>query len=185
MPKILNNLEERIYKKAGKLFCEFGYDIVDMRAIARECDIAVGTLYNYYSSKKDLYLKIVRNSWDKTFFKLSKIVNEEKKLEEKVCNFIIVLYDDMSDRRGIGIDIRKAEGKKENKIADFEKNLLDELTNLINKLFKGQEMSDCNVCEKLAYTLLFQTIIFENFFKEERKNNIEFLYKTVMTFIAV
>ena len=51
MPKIINNLEENILSAARRLVAEQGYAAVTMRAIAKECGIAVGTFYNYYPSK--------------------------------------------------------------------------------------------------------------------------------------
>lgn len=53
MPKIIKNLEEKIFNNAQKLFCENGYENVDMKTIAENCSIAVGTLYNYFPNKKN------------------------------------------------------------------------------------------------------------------------------------
>ena len=46
MPKIIENPEENILSAARRLVAEQGYAAVTMRAIAKECGIAVGTFYN-------------------------------------------------------------------------------------------------------------------------------------------
>ena len=51
MPKIIDNLEENILSAARRLVAEQGYAAVTMRAVAKECGIAVGTFYTYHPSR--------------------------------------------------------------------------------------------------------------------------------------
>lgn len=51
---------DRIREVALRLFAETGYDKTTIRLIAREADMALGLLYNYYSSKEDLLRDIYR-----------------------------------------------------------------------------------------------------------------------------
>ena len=55
MPKIIENPEENILSAARRLVAEQGYAAVTMRAIAKECGIAVGTFYNYYPSEQNMH----------------------------------------------------------------------------------------------------------------------------------
>ena len=63
MPKIINNLEENILSAARRLVAEQGYAAVTMRAIAKECGIAVGTFYNYYPSKDAMLAACLLHDW--------------------------------------------------------------------------------------------------------------------------
>jgi len=49
----------RIQNAAVKLFSETGFDNTIMESIAKEADLGVGTLYNYYESKGDILLSII------------------------------------------------------------------------------------------------------------------------------
>ena len=63
MPKIINKLEENILAAARRLVAEQGYAAVTMRAIAKECGIAVGTFYNYYPSKDAMLAACLLHDW--------------------------------------------------------------------------------------------------------------------------
>ena len=51
MPKIVENVKERIILETRKQIKEVGYSKVTIRSIAKACGIGVGTIYNYFESK--------------------------------------------------------------------------------------------------------------------------------------
>ncbi|MEG2353130.1 MAG: TetR/AcrR family transcriptional regulator [Clostridium sp.] len=102
MPKIIKNLEITICNTALELFCTLNYDEVDMKTIAKNSGIAVGTLYNYFSNKLELYIFILCKSWDITFEKINQIRELEKDSSEKIRILISVLYKDVVFRNGMG-----------------------------------------------------------------------------------
>lgn len=101
MPKIIHDLNKRIEQSALELFNAYDYNQVDMKMIAKKCGIAVGTLYNYYPNKKQLFIHIVECSWRKTSQALDKIYLQDLSPEEKLSQSIEVLYDDISHRKGM------------------------------------------------------------------------------------
>jgi AcrR family transcriptional regulator len=52
--------EARILRAAAKLFETKGYERTGMQDIARRANLAVGTIYNYFPSKPEIVLVIVR-----------------------------------------------------------------------------------------------------------------------------
>ena len=50
---------QAILEVAGELFLSKGFGAVSMREIAEVCDIATGTLYNYFKSKGQIFIEIV------------------------------------------------------------------------------------------------------------------------------
>ncbi len=67
MPKIIENVKTDILEAARRMLMETGYDAFNMRALAEECGISVGTLYNYYPSKIDIVLSIMEEAWEHAF----------------------------------------------------------------------------------------------------------------------
>lgn len=63
---------KRIFAAGEKLFKEKGYEDVTISDIAKEADVGVGTIYNYFSSKNEILLSIVAE------------ICAEKKPEEKI-----------------------------------------------------------------------------------------------------
>ena len=63
MPKILENVREKAITETRKILEEQGYEKLAMRDIARKCDVAVGTMYNYFPSKEYLTGCVVLEDW--------------------------------------------------------------------------------------------------------------------------
>ena len=60
MPKIVNHDAYRLelLTQCFELFARYGYTNISMRQIAEEIGISTGTLYHYFSSKKELFKQI-------------------------------------------------------------------------------------------------------------------------------
>ena len=63
MPKIIENLEQRLIKEAKKQLQECGYSNVTIRSVAKGCGVGVGTVYNYFPSKEALLATYILESW--------------------------------------------------------------------------------------------------------------------------
>ena len=63
MPKIIDNLPSSLQEEARRQIQESGYGSVTMRSIAEACDVALGTLYNYYPSKDALIESFMEKDW--------------------------------------------------------------------------------------------------------------------------
>lgn len=50
-----------------KIVAEKGLTALNMRTVADECHIALGTLYNYYSGKEDLLIATIESVWRDIF----------------------------------------------------------------------------------------------------------------------
>lgn len=63
MPKVIEDAKAKILKTARAQLFEQGYTNFTLRAIAEQCGIAVGTIYNYFSSKDMLIASIMVEDW--------------------------------------------------------------------------------------------------------------------------
>ena len=63
MPKIIQNLENRLIEEARKQIEASGYGAVTIRSIAQACGVGVGTVYNYFPSKEVLIAKHLLDDW--------------------------------------------------------------------------------------------------------------------------
>ena len=63
MPKIIENIREQLLDEAKRQINEFGYENTTIRSVARECGIAVGTVYNYFKSKDMLIASFILKDW--------------------------------------------------------------------------------------------------------------------------
>ncbi len=63
MPKIIENLREALLLEAKRQIAERGYKATTIRSVAGECDVAIGTVYNYFSSKDMLIASFMLEDW--------------------------------------------------------------------------------------------------------------------------
>ena len=59
--------KEEIMRVCRKIVSERGISALNMRVVAKECGIALGTLYNYYSDKDDLLIATIKSVWKDIF----------------------------------------------------------------------------------------------------------------------
>lgn len=107
MPKVINDIEKKIFNAAMELFGDLGYDNVDMKMMANRAGLAVGTLYNYYQNKIQLYSDVLEFSWDETLRKIDENSKSNISPELKIRKYFEVLYDDIEGRKGLGNEIAK------------------------------------------------------------------------------
>jgi len=82
MPKLIDNLRNRILDSAKRMLAEKGYQGLTVREVAEECGIASGTVYNYFKSKEMLVATIIGNSWITTLTETDKAISKAKTVSE-------------------------------------------------------------------------------------------------------
>lgn len=63
MPKVIENVREQLLKEARNQVAKNGYRKTTVRSVAGACNIAVGTVYNYFKSKDMLIASFMADDW--------------------------------------------------------------------------------------------------------------------------
>ena len=63
MPKIIENLENKLIEEAKKQITESGYSAMTIRSVAKACGVGVGTVYNYFPSKEAMMATYMLTDW--------------------------------------------------------------------------------------------------------------------------
>ena len=63
MPKIIENLPQRLLEEARRQIEESGFGALTIRSVAKACGVSVGTVYNYYPSKEALVASFMLDDW--------------------------------------------------------------------------------------------------------------------------
>ncbi len=58
---------QAILRVCRGIVAEKGLSALNMRVVAQECNVALGSLYNYFSSKDELVLATIENVWQDIF----------------------------------------------------------------------------------------------------------------------
>ena len=63
MPKIIENIRERLLIEARRQVMEESYSAMTIRSVASACGVGIGTVYNYFSSKDMLVASFMLEDW--------------------------------------------------------------------------------------------------------------------------
>lgn len=77
LSKIIDNPKELILNKAKEVMHNEGYSSVSIRRIAKECNVSIGTIYNYFPSKKELVVEMMVNFWKECFYDIDNVVKSD------------------------------------------------------------------------------------------------------------
>lgn len=64
MPKIIENLKDRLLAETERQLSQSGYGALTIRSIALSCGVGVGTVYNYFPSKEALVASFLLGDWN-------------------------------------------------------------------------------------------------------------------------
>jgi AcrR family transcriptional regulator len=181
MPKIINNLDEIIFEKSNELFCSSGYDNVDMKAIAKSCNIAVGTLYNYYPNKKSIYMGVLKKSWNETFEKIKTLDYYDKEISLK--KLIDILYDDILHRKGLTKDIGVLSQRGDEDFIQFEKYILKVIQTCIYRIKGSYDYEYETMDIKLSVLFLNSIVTLAHNYSNDGDENKDIIYKMISTII--
>lgn len=87
MPKVIEKLREELIREVRRELEEYGYGKITVRTIASACNVGVGTVYNYFSSKDELVATVVWEDWKET------VVDFKKKTFSSDKEIIKGVYD--------------------------------------------------------------------------------------------
>lgn len=84
MPKIIEDLENRILVAARKRLLDQDLSSFSARAIADDCKIAVGTIYNYYKDLDSLLAAVMAEDWIEEMNRAGLALEEASSFEEGI-----------------------------------------------------------------------------------------------------
>ncbi len=90
MPKIIENIKERLLNEAKKQIAENGYAKTTIRSVAIACELGTGTVYNYFKSKDHLIATFMAEDWLSLLGKLKESAPaDDKALLKSIFNVLI------------------------------------------------------------------------------------------------
>ena len=101
MPRKIPDLENKILHAAASSFLEKGYATVSMKVVAAEAGTSVGNLYNYYPSKKDLFLAGRRRFLEEFQGKLEALSGRDLDPRQELENLLLELLDTLEKWSGL------------------------------------------------------------------------------------
>ncbi len=92
MPKIIENLPQRLLEEAHRQIEESGFAAMTIRSVAKGCGVGVGTVYNYYPSKEALVAGFMLDDWKNCIATIQSSAETADQLE----SVLQVIYDQIT-----------------------------------------------------------------------------------------
>lgn len=84
MPKVIDNLRETILLQAREIVVNQGIDKLTMREVSNKTGIAVGTVYNYFPTKRELTTVLIEKYWYEYLIHIDEIDSSVDDLFDKL-----------------------------------------------------------------------------------------------------
>jgi AcrR family transcriptional regulator len=95
MPKIIAGLRERLISEAERQLVEGGYSTMTIRSVAKACQVAVGTVYNYFPAKEDFVASVLLQRWRQAVEEIAAVAEEAqvpemllRSMYDQLCAFM-------------------------------------------------------------------------------------------------
>lgn len=93
MPKVIENAREIILETAKENLLSDGYDRLSLRGVSKQCNMAVGTIYNYFPSKITLITAIMLEDWTAQKEKMQRACEHAENVEAGIQTIFINLRE--------------------------------------------------------------------------------------------
>lgn len=126
--------KQRILDAAAILFSKKQYHEVMVEDVARLASIAKGTVYNYFSSKEEIYFTIIRERMDNLLVSLEQKIKSGSDSRNALRSFVIHLYMFMMKYREFFLIYSKETLNAENQICSSISEMQDRLGKMLGKI---------------------------------------------------
>lgn len=190
---------EKIIEAAFKLFNEKGYFNTTTTDIAKEADIATGSIYTYFKDKKEIYIEVLnrvtknisepsQSFWENNgkldLQDIEKVKNVLKMFIKSMMiyhNFSKLFHDDMEALYLLDKDIASVRKENYEIRMKYTRNILD----ILSIPFKNKEASDlflhyCNLLiDDVCHQILYDTSKNSDLYVEQTADMLYTLLKNV------
>lgn len=125
---------ERMLEVAADLFSKKNYHEVMMDDVARLTNVAKGTVYNYFSSKEELYFTIMSSKLGHLNSSLKNKIASEISVIDSLHTYVIHLYMFMMKYQSFFLMYQKEYLNAENKFCDELRLMNDELKSILSDI---------------------------------------------------
>lgn len=151
---------ELMLEVAAELFSKKNYHEVMMDDVARLTDVAKGTVYNYFTSKEELYFTIMSSKLKKLNTSLKNKIASEISIIDSLHTYVIQLYMFMMKYQNFFLIYQKEYLNAQNEFCDELRTMSEELKSILSDIiYKGKRDNQFrSIDESFAVKLVLGSI---------------------------
>jgi len=180
----------KIIEAASLLFAQKNYHEVMMEDVAKLASLAKGTVYNYFTSKEELYFSIMQQRMEKLISSLKNKIAGDNTSIDSLHSFIIHTYMFMMKYQTFFLMYQKESLKTENEICSELCTMEKELKGILKSIIKSGKNENLfrQIDEDFAVDLILGSIygsvsrgIEKRYTEDEMVKDREGLYEFIVT----
>jgi TetR/AcrR family transcriptional regulator, cholesterol catabolism regulator len=149
----------RVIDAAMTLAAKGGYDAVQMRAVAQEADVALGTLYRYFSSKDQLLLAGLEQLAGEMQEQLHEHPVEGRTSHERVSKVLRKLCDVLEAEPLLAHAVVTALSSSDPDVAEHTAGVQKRLTAMIAEALDGESIDDIDGVTNVLGMVWFSSML--------------------------
>lgn len=146
--KVAQETKDRIRKAAVEIISEEGFFNTRMQDIADQAGLAVGTIYNYFSSKDKVLAYIFKAEMERRLEIMSDLKEQELSTREFLAEFLNRHFSALIENPHLGrVLVREKDfsrGEKSNQIKEHMNSLIKMLEEIFEAGYQRGEIKDIN-----------------------------------------
>lgn len=170
MPKIIEEPREAILSHAKDIVLKHGYDQLTIRNVAKDAEVSIGTVYNYFPTKRDLMVQLLEDYWNAYLITIDEIDRKYPDMYDKLHRIYKELEVFVKDFREIWVKDYPGTHKDEafTKSSDF----LEKLNRRLEKILDASKENKSKDLSLNTYTTA--KFIMMNFFMMAMMNQFDY-----------
>jgi len=155
-----NQKRKNIIEAAAVLFSQKSYHEVMMEDVAKLSSIAKGTVYNYFTSKEELYFSIMNLRMEKLTSSLQEKIQSEMSSIDSLHSFVIHLYMFMMKYQSFFLMYQKESLKNDHELCAELVSLEKDLRNILADIIRSGKTEDLfrDIDEGFAVDLILGSV---------------------------
>lgn len=151
---------EKILDAAAELFSDKNYHEVMMEDVAKLISVAKGTVYNYFTSKEELYFTIMKTRMESLLTLLKQKIETEKSSLDSLRAFVVHLYMFMMRHRKFFLIYQRESLNKQNSFCEDLLSLEKQIKQIITQIVSSGEKEGVfrKVDEEFAISLILGSV---------------------------
>lgn len=158
MPKIIENLRENLLAEGKRMLIEKSYSELNIREVAKSCDVGTGTFYNYFSNKNEFVIEIFLSDWTKKLDAIDNVTYADMPLKNKLKKIYDVLDEFLASYRIVFFEMTMVKGMDSRRY-DCTDSLNERLIAIIKHHMDKGELECPIPCEKFARMLVLNILL--------------------------
>lgn len=137
MPKIIESPKEAIMEHAKNIVLKDGYDQLTIRNVAKDAGVSIGTVYNYFPTKRDLMVQLLEDYWNTYLVTIDEIDKKHENIYDKLHATYKELEATVKDFREIWV--KNYPGGHSDNAFTKRNDFLEKLNNRLEKILEASK----------------------------------------------